>query len=125
MAGLPDAKPATAIPAATPVIAVAATSVIPRLGAPAMSAEAIAGAFQQRTVQPPTVSSIAQSSLNPNSGPLNREAAMTGSTADVMNASTISLIPAATTAPTAFSARNFVDGRSPKGSRIPMIPAKR
>jgi len=74
---------------------------------------------------PQIVRNIAQSSIIVMSGPRNRIPVRTGWMTDVMNARTISFIPAATTAPIAFSARNFVPDTRPNGKRIPTQATKR
>ena len=94
------------------------------VGRAAEQAPARLGAFQQRNMSAQTVRKTDQSSLKVISGPAKWMLERTGSMIAVTRPSTMSLTDAETTAPMAFSARNFVGARSPNGRKIPASAAK-
>ena len=113
------------MPAAIGAPAACSKSPVPRWGDPPSKLAARCGAFQQKNISAHTVKSVDQRSLNVMFGPVKRTFCSTGSMTAVTNASTISLTEADTTAPTAFSARNLVGDRRPKGRKIPTSAANR
>src|SRR5580698_7978702 len=121
------ARPATvprAMPAATGADAACSRWSAPKCGEPPSRAPAKLGAFQQRNMSAHTVRKTDQSSLKVISGPANWMLDRTGSMTAVTSPRTMSFTLADTTAPMAFSARNLVGARRPKGRKIPASAAK-
>jgi hypothetical protein len=119
---LPPFMIATVDPTAAPTALMMGVAISwpPRLGVPLMRLEAMWGARQVRNMRPQAVRNIAKSSFSGMSGLENFMLFLrTGSIAERRKLIVMSLIPTATTAPIAFSARNLVLGRTPKGTKIP------